>query len=170
VASAVYNEKFQKSMRLPNDTSIFTPELYGMIEAINYGANIPEQDILILTDSRSSIQAKEKSYPTNTLVREIQNNIRNSDKNFIFCWVPSHIGIHSNEEADKLAVQATIRPIVPQYQYTRSDAKAYIRRTYKEKWKQNWSLTQPSKLREIIDSIYTHYQVQHMKIVAGKDA
>ena len=73
----------------------------------------------------------QKSYSTNQVVQKIQNIIESSEKDYNLCWVPSHIGIHGNEEADKLAVQATIRRVVAQCQYTRSDAKAYIMKTYK---------------------------------------
>jgi len=100
VASAVYSQNFQKPMRLPNDTSIFRAELYGKIEGINYGARSyvkfslklliePRNYFLCMSGNKSFKQdiliLTEKLYPTNTIVREIQNNIRNSDKNFIFC-------------------------------------------------------------------------------------
>jgi len=46
--------------------------------------------------------------------------------------VHSHIGVHGNEQADKLAFQATIHQTFAQYQYTRSDINAYIKRTLKK--------------------------------------
>ena len=154
VAYGIYSENYQASERLPNDTSIFTAELYGILEAIKYGEDVPEENVLLVTDSRSSIQAVQKLFSTNQLVQKIQNIVGSSVKNYTFCWVPSHIGVHGNEEADKLAVQATIHPIIAQYQYTRSDAKAYIMKTYKEKWRQKWMQSEPKKLREITESIY----------------
>ena len=61
------------------------------------------------------------------------------NKIFTICWVPSHIGFHGNESADKLAVQATTQALSTQLEQTRSDLEAYIKKTYKEKWKEKWS-------------------------------
>ena len=154
VAFAVYSEDFSTSKRVSNSTSIFTAELYGILEAINYSANVAEENILIATDSKSSIQAIRKLYPRNPIVQKIQKAIRNNNKIFTLCWVPSHIGIHGNESADRLAVQATAWPLSTQFQQTRSDLKAYIRKTYKEKWKEKWRQERPNKLLEITDNIY----------------
>ena len=82
VASALYSEKFSSSKRVSNSTSIFTSELYGFLEAINYSANVAEEIILMATDSTSSIQAKRKLYPRNPMVQTIQKAIRNNKKKY----------------------------------------------------------------------------------------
>ena len=60
---------------------------------------------------------------------------------FILYWVPSHIGIHGNETADKLAVQATTQALSIQCEQARGDLKADIKKTQKEKLKEKWSST-----------------------------
>ena len=37
--------------------------------------------------------------------------MRNNNKLFTLCWVPSHIGIHGNESADKLPVRSTTQAL-----------------------------------------------------------
>ena len=154
VAYAIYSENFNTSRRIPDCSSIFTAELYGLLEAINYSNNVTEESIILITDSQSSIQAITNLYPQNPIVQKIQKAVKNSNKTFTLCWVPSHIGIDGNESADKLAVQATTFTITTQFEQTRSDLKAYIKKTYKEKWKEKWNSAQPNKLLEITDSIH----------------
>ena len=85
-------------------------------------------------DSKSSIQAIQKLYPTNPIIKKKrQKLIRNNNKTFTVCWVPSHIGINGNEAADILAVQATAQALNAQFELTISDFKAYIKKTYKQK-------------------------------------
>ena len=79
--------------------------------------------------------------PKNTKV------IRNNSKIFILGMVPSHIGIHVNETVYKLAVKATTLAITTQYEQTRSDLKAYIRKTFKEKFREKWNAGRQNKLR-----------------------
>jgi len=90
VASALFSENFQISKRLPNGTSVLTAESYGVVEAINYGATVPAENILIVTDSRCSIQAIKKLYPTNSMVQKFQNNLRDSEKSFTLLNTQSH--------------------------------------------------------------------------------
>jgi len=56
----IYSENFSTPKKVSNSTSIFTAELYGILEAINYSANLAEENILIVTDAKSSIQAIQK--------------------------------------------------------------------------------------------------------------
>ena len=71
VAFAVYSENFSTSKRISNSTSIFTAELFGILEAINYKSNVAEVNILIATDTKSLMQAtktlpKKPNCPKNT--------------------------------------------------------------------------------------------------------
>ena len=68
LAFAVYSENFDTPKRVSNSTSIFTVEVYGTLEAMNYSANVAEENILIATDSKSSTQAMRKLYPRNPIV------------------------------------------------------------------------------------------------------
>ena len=93
--------------RLPNNTSIFSCELYAIYIAISAISLVPGQ-YLILTDSLSSIQALQKPYTSkNHLVLKIASLISNL-KNFTIYiqWIPSHMGIHGNESADLVAKQS----------------------------------------------------------------
>jgi len=62
-----------------------------------------------------------------------------------YIWVPNHIWDSMETRAQiKLALQATTHPLSTQFPQTRSNLKAYIEKTYKEK-REKWNATQPNK-------------------------
>ena len=77
------------------------------VEAINFSANVAEENVLLATNSINSLQAIRKLYPNSPIVQKIEKAIGNGDENFRLCWVPSLVGIHGNKSANILAVQAT---------------------------------------------------------------
>ena len=56
----------------------------------------------------------------------------------VFCWLPSHIGISGNEEADKAAKDALSLEILP-YRVPFNDFKPLINNFIKNVWQQSWS-------------------------------
>ena len=155
VAFAVYSEHFSIPQRINNCASIFTAELTAILEALKHSRSINNSSISIITDSKSSIQAIRKLYPQNPIIIQIQDLIKNSDKNFTLCWVPSHIGVQGNERADSLAVAATSNETIYQHENIRSDIKAYIRKNFKKRWKEKWQLSLHNKLFEITNDLKT---------------
>ena len=78
-------------------------------------------------------------------------SLNNEDKEVVFLWVPSHIGIPGNEKADKAAKEAGGKedwdhPYVPS-----SDTKNFLRQKVREVWTNEWIMIQNNKLREIKD-------------------
>jgi ribonuclease HI len=64
---------------------------------------------IIVSDSLSCLTAL-KNYDTeNSLVLDIlkkYKTLKEKEKNILFCWVPGHAGIESNEKADREAKYA----------------------------------------------------------------
>jgi len=71
------------------------------------------KDYVVFSDSLSSLQAIESCKVENPLILKIlkdHNQLINSGKSITFRWIPSHIGIRGNEDADIAARQDWMSP------------------------------------------------------------
>lgn len=73
-----------------------------------------ERDIIILTDSKSSLEAIYNNHISvykNRYITEIRkrhfNLIDRRNRRIIYIWIPAHVGIRGNEMANQLAKEAT---------------------------------------------------------------
>jgi ribonuclease HI len=107
------------SYRLPDHCSVYIAELVGIKCALNFvKTNNSENGILkycILTDSLSSLHTLQRGpmHPHIPLVQDIfQLNDDLIKQNIIinFSWIPSHVAILGNEQADALAKEGTKKP------------------------------------------------------------
>ena len=110
VGCAVIHEGTAYTVKLPNTASIFfTAELTAVIAALDLVFHSSDSNFVIYSDSRSTLEAIKKFNSFHPLVQKVQEwlfQIAFQRKSIHFCWVPSHIGIHGNEVADKVAKDA----------------------------------------------------------------
>ena len=115
VASAAILDGELNQFRLPNNSSIFSAEL----KAIDFALNHIEQDAywryIIFTDSLSAMQTLEGEKADNPLIVNLLEKLSRlcERADIVFCWLPSHVGISGNEEADKAAKDAFSLDILP---------------------------------------------------------
>ena len=100
-------------MRLPDLASVFTAKIGAIIKALEEIKNASASKFIILTDSLLCLQAllyMKLEHPLIGMVirKSVFLNIVNKD--IIFCWVPSHVGIRGNEKADSAAKSALDLP------------------------------------------------------------
>ena len=98
------NLNYKKKIRLINNTSIFTAELWAIFQALQYCLELDSnQEIVIFTDSKSSLQALKNWFQTEvwqenllTVVRNVLNTyceLKNQQKEISFVRVKAHVNI-----------------------------------------------------------------------------
>lgn len=144
------------SRKLPPTCSIFTAEIYAVLESMKYIFRIGKagEHFTVYSDSSSSLSSLKQLLPAHHLVQEIQDwlVLLHSRKriNVSFCWVPAHAGVEGNERADKAAKEAINSQNHVNVSVPYSDFKETIRNHVDKKWQNLWSnLTNNLKLKEI---------------------
>lgn len=77
----------------------------AITEALRVLQDLPPADVVILSDSRASIQRLRLPDTTDTATREartLPEQLLNRGRKVTLQWVPSHVGITGNEDADRL--------------------------------------------------------------------
>ena len=104
----------EKRYKLNAGVSIFTAELYAILMACSYVADLPNPPIAvaILSDSKSSLQALARGGTRNRAnfqqeILFLAHQIIRNGTALTMMWLPSHTGIRGNELADRAAKAAT---------------------------------------------------------------
>lgn len=87
-------------------TSIFTAELWAILVAIRSLFTLDVGGFVIFTDSRAALSALEDFNNAHPIVSDIFNGLvlaARRGHRISFCWVPAHVSVKGNEEADELA-------------------------------------------------------------------
>ena len=139
-------------IRLPDDASIFTAEITAIDMALDHIFNSEDTKFVIVSDSLSSLLALKSSHNDNPLVLNLLQRISelSTDNTVIFCWVPSHIGIHGNEQADKAAKSALQLEMIFNIFIPASDFKPCIQKHINNVWQESWTSDKFNKLRSIM--------------------
>ncbi|XP_058449143.1 uncharacterized protein LOC131429113 [Malaya genurostris] len=86
------------SLSVPSIYSVFSAEAAAMWLALSRRPK--DVALVIFSDSLSVIQALESGESCHPFIQQIENSC---DPLVTICWIPGHVGIRGNEEADRLA-------------------------------------------------------------------
>ena len=114
VVAAVVHRDNTKCVRSPDTASIFRAELYALLLAIDVVQCSKEKNFVIFSDSMSSLLSISGFNLDSDLVRKFLKDysiLAKNGKNIILCWIPSHVGILGNENADAAAKLALSLPV-----------------------------------------------------------
>ena len=129
-----------RSASLPREASIFTAEAHAISMALREVESQEGTQFVVMTDSRSVLGVLadiRTAHPVCRVMIHKINQLKDSNKNVSLCWVPSHVGIRGNEEADRAAVAAARKreEYIPVHY---RDWYPHIRQVIMEKWNCQW--------------------------------
>ena len=151
VSYAIITPFEMKSAKIQRTASIFTAELIAIKETLielstDRHCNSP---LTICTDSKSSIQSISSYLHPNPVVQEIQWLVDARQGTTRLCWVPSHVGVRSNELVDGEARRALQDPDITIIDLPKSDHRNSARALVLKHWNDRWRNIGENKLRKI---------------------
>ena len=150
VACAVISPNFTDSIRLPDNSSIFTAEAKAIDIALYHIRDQPEKQFIIYSDSLSVLRSLNNLDHRNPLIRQIfrKYNYLSSFKEIVFCWLPSHTNIRGNELAD-LEAKSALSLSITNLKIPHSDFKSNIHQYVMDKCQSVWEEQTGNKLHEL---------------------
>ncbi|GBN70941.1 hypothetical protein AVEN_160055-1 [Araneus ventricosus] len=119
---------------------------------------------IIYTDSLSVLKsldsAHDHTHPLVFNVLDILEKIASQGFIINLCWIPSHVGIFGNEQADKAAKSATssINGTVPV-----DDLKNHIKLLLYTKWQEQWNVETRNKLHALKPTVQSWLSLKNRK-------
>jgi len=156
VGSAAVCVNKQLSRRLHPLTSIFTAELIAISDALSIISDHELSNFIVFSDSRSAIDAIKHYDSCHPIITDIINNLvdlETASKRVRLCWVPSHVSVLGNEQADREAriASQTLLPSSNSHIPFR-DTFPLIKKAALTHWQSQWTQVQNNKLRVIKDN------------------
>lgn len=98
--------------KIDSNISIMHSELIAISESLSYVFSIDSSRFVILSDSKSALlhlaklNSNVRSHPIAYSILDSIYKLQDTEKSVVLQWIPSHVGIVGNEEADRAAKQA----------------------------------------------------------------
>ena len=111
----------------------------------------PEKKFVFCGDSLSSLQSLSVLYSTDALSMQVQlliDRLLMKKYQLVFCWVPGHVGICSNEFTDQAAKDGTWNPKCDISLVPSANIQGFIKHTIFKLWQSIWDSSQ-HKLRRV---------------------
>ena len=150
VACSVISPNFTDSIRLPDNSSIFTAEAKAIDIALYHIRDQSEKQFIIYSDSLSVLKSLKDLHHRNPLIQQILKKYYylSVSKEIVFCWLPSHVNICRNELAD-LEAKSALSSVITNFKIPHSDFKSNIRLYINNKCQSVWETQTQNKLNEI---------------------
>ena len=150
VACSVISPNFTDSIRLPDNSSIFTAGAKAIDIALYHIRDQSEKQFIIYSDSLSVLKSLKDLHHRNPLIQQILKKYYylSVSKEIVFCWLSSHVNIRGNELANLEAISA-LSLVITNFKIPHSDFKSNIRLYINNKCQSVWETQTQNKLKEI---------------------
>jgi ribonuclease HI len=160
---AIKCQEFSENWRLTNHTSICTAELYAIMKGVEYSIENEGNFFLICSDSYSALLIIKQIYPVHPIAIQIKHLLSSTDKIIKFLWIPGHMGIGENNDADKLAKDSLHKEIDDNFKLYFKDLNNLIKKAVKKEIQEVWLSTPISnKLRRIKSNTNYCQQIDYL--------
>lgn len=152
VGSAFVMDHVTRSFTLPQRATVYTSELIAIIKALSFIEVCDGDEYVIFTDSLSSLLALKDFNTQHPLLQDIlvkATSLAQRGRNVVFCWIPSHVGIRGNDQADEAAKRATRAPVTRALPLPAPDLYPQCLSYTLQRWQTDWNEMRPSKLKAI---------------------
>ncbi|GFX46516.1 putative RNA-directed DNA polymerase from transposon X-element [Trichonephila clavipes] len=129
------------SFSLHNSMSVFSAELTAILIALQHILVSNHRHFCVYTDSMNTLESfnflTERRHTTVIEILILLRKLERKGFDIIFSWVPGHVGILGNEQADTAARSMSDhmqRPVC--YQDLKTSTQNYIHRVWQETWDQ----------------------------------
>ena len=125
-------------------SSNFRAEACALLKAATE-LNNPEtatERTIILSDCRSLLESLQSSRDQSALLVKLRQELAalNSKTQLVVQWIPSHCGVHGNEEADKLSKQGS-NQTQPENPVSYAEAKTLLKNCFYKSWKERHGIS-----------------------------
>ena len=140
-----------RSFTLPSHATVYTSELIAIHKALSFIEVCEGLRYVIFSDSLSSLLALMAFNPSHPLLQDVLGLLTSLDragKSIVLCWIPGHVGLAGNEQADQAAKRATRAACTRSLPLPATDLFPVFKEYVLGKWQSAWDEV-ASKLKEV---------------------
>ena len=138
-----------KNKILPMESSIFTAEACAIDLALHIISKEKHKQIIIFSDTLSILLSlNNKSIEHPLIIKPLCRLHSTSNKEIVFGWIPSYIGVRRNHRAD-VAAKSALDFTPDKYKIPYTDLKSKINNFLHKKWQQHWNRNTNNKLFQV---------------------